>query len=146
VALTPGTASFGASNEEIGLTAGESIVVTLPAAGYENVARLITGGLASRLDFGFEAVDDLQLAVELVLRSLPARRGAATVAFSEDGACLWIEITPAAGVSLDRRLDRDGNGEGVELGASLRRLVDAVALSDGSEPAVVLTKALPART
>jgi hypothetical protein len=143
VALTPGTASFGASREETGLTAGESVIVTLPTAGYENVARLITGGLASRLDFGFEAVDDLQLAVELVLRSLPARKDAATLAFSEDGDCLWIEITPADGISLERRLERDGDG--VELGASLRRLVDAVALSVGSEPAVVLTKALPAR-
>ena len=34
---------------------------------YQAVVRLIIGGLAERVDFGFEEIDDLQLAVERLL-------------------------------------------------------------------------------
>ena len=116
---------------------GDAVTITLPAAGYEHVARLVTGGLASRLDFGFEAVDDLQLAVELVLRSLPDRRGSVTLSLVEDGSSLYIEVAPAGGLTLDGSL-ASLDGAGVALGASLERLVDTVSLTAGDLPAVVL--------
>ena len=60
--------------------------MTLPIDGYEKVVRLVTGGLASRLGFGFETVDDLQLAIELVLRSLPGTAAARRrVSLTDDG-------------------------------------------------------------
>src|SRR3954466_9292792 len=37
------------------------------ARDYQAVVRLIIGGLAERVDFGFEEIDDLQLAVERLL-------------------------------------------------------------------------------
>ena len=123
---------------------GDAVTITLPAAGYEHVARLVTGGLASRLDFGFEAVDDLQLAVELVLRSLPDRRGSVTLSLVEDGSSLHIEVAPAGGLTLDGSLV-SLDGAGVALGASLERLVDTVSLTASDIPAVVLARALPVR-
>ena len=123
---------------------GDAVTITLPAAGYEHVARLVTGGLASRLDFGFEAVDDLQLAVELVLRSLPDRRGSVTLSLVEDGSSLHIEVAPAGGLTLDGSL-ASLDGAGVALGASLERLVDTVSLTAGDIPAVALARALPVR-
>jgi hypothetical protein len=144
MALTPGIAPFGVNGAGPDLMSGDAVSITLPAAGYENVARLVIGGLASRLDFGFEAVDDLQLAVELVLRSLPARSESVTLSLIEDGRSLCIEIAPADGLALDGTLE-SLDGAGVGLGASLERLVDTVSLTAGDAPAMVLARALPVR-
>ena len=61
------------------LMSGDAVLITLPVEGYENVARLVTGGLASRRDRGGESGVDLQRAVELILRSIPARDASVTV-------------------------------------------------------------------
>ena len=121
---------------------GDPVAITLPVEGYESVARLVTGGLASRLEFGFETVDDLQLAVELVLRSIPARAATATVSFHHDGRSLCVEIEPVAGLALEQPL-RALDGGGIALGDSLERLVDTVELRSGPEPVLVLGKTLP---
>jgi hypothetical protein len=120
----------------------DPVEVTLPVDGYENVARLVTAGLASRLDFGFETIDDLQLAIELVLRSIPDRSGCATVSLASDGSRLTVEVWPLAGLRLEQPL-RALDGAGLELGASLERLVDAVELKQSPEEVVVLRKRLP---
>ncbi len=120
----------------------EPVRVTLPVEGYENVARLVVGGLASRLEFGFETVDDIQLAIELVLRSIPAREASTTLSFLHEGGSLSVEIEPVAGLRLGQPL-RALDGGGMELGASLERLVDRVELREGPEPVVVLQKQLP---
>jgi hypothetical protein len=124
---------------------GEPVTLTLPVEGYENVARLVSGGLASRLDFGFEAVDDLQLAIELVLRSLSARSGTVNISLVAQEGSLTVVIGPVGDLSLDQRL-RPLDGAGVDLGRSLSRLVDAVEIAPGADgPMAVLAKKLPAR-
>jgi hypothetical protein len=125
-----------------GVVGRDPVAITLPVEGYENVARLVTGGLAARLEFGFETVDDIQLAIELVLRSIPAREASTTVSFLHDGQSLWVEIGPVLGLTLEQPL-RALDGGGMELGASLERLVDSVELQAEPEPSVVLRKALP---
>ena len=123
----------------------DAVVVVLPIDGFMPVARLVTGGLASRLGFGFETIDDLQLAVELVLRSLPDRSGAVALSLRDDGRSLRLAVAPVGDLSLSDRL-RPLDGVGVALGASLERLVDSVELTTTVEgAAVVLTKTLPAR-
>src|SRR5262249_45118244 len=46
VAIPPEVATGPAGAELIGVATGDAVVVTLPVSGYENVARLVIGGLA----------------------------------------------------------------------------------------------------
>jgi hypothetical protein len=145
VAIPPEVATGPAGAELIDVATGDAVVVTLPVSGYENVARLVIGGLASRLDFGFETIDDLQLATELVLRALPGRRDAVTLSLIDDGRCLLMELFPVGELSLSWQLG-PLDGAGVELGASLSRLVDSATLVPGPDgAAVLLSKTLPVR-
>jgi hypothetical protein len=120
----------------------DSVTITVPVDGYEKIVRLVSAGLASRLGFGFESVDDLQLAIELVLRSVPSRGGSATVRMTSDGRELSIAIAPVGSLTLEQSL-QPLDGAGVGLGASLQRLVDTVELRLEPERTVVLVKSLP---
>jgi hypothetical protein len=120
----------------------DPIVITLPIDGYENVARLVAGGLASRLDFGFETVDDMQLAIELVLRSIPERGGSTSLTLMTDERSLVVAIAPIPGLTLEQPL-RALDGGGMVLGSSLERLVDSVELRAEPDRAIVLSKLLP---
>lgn len=110
----------------------------MPVDGYVNVARLVTAGFGSQLEFGFEAIDDLQLAIELALRSVPAHDGYATVALSRDESGLTITVSGSEGQPLDPRFP--DAGEGLDLLSCLGRLVDSVDVVAGPAPAVVLRK------
>src|SRR5262249_56301885 len=47
---------------------GDRIVLTIPRnEGYENVAQLVIAGVAARLDFSYEFLDDLRTALETLL-------------------------------------------------------------------------------
>ena len=115
-----------------------TVSIALPADGFVNVARLVTAGFGSQLEFGFEAIDDLQLAIELALRSVPARDGYATVTLVRDENGLTVTVTGSEGEPLDPRFP-DG-GEGLDLLSCLGRLVDSVDIVAGAAPAVVLRK------
>jgi hypothetical protein len=115
-----------------------AVSVALPVEGFVNVARLITAGFGSQLALGFEAIDDLQLAIELALRSVPARDGYATVELASDGAELTVTVTGSDRKALDRRFpDSD---DGLDLLSCLGRLVDSVDIVGDDAPAVVLRK------
>ena len=120
----------------------DNVTITVPVDGYEKVVRLVSAGLASRLGFGFESVDDLQLAIELVLRSVPSRGGSATVRMTSDGRQLSVTIAPVGALTLEQSL-QPLDGAGVGLGASLERLVDTVELRAEPESTVLLVKSLP---
>src|SRR5437588_7307855 len=79
-----------------------SVSVVLPAQGYVNVARLVATGFASQLGLGFEAVDDLQLAVELVLRTVPAEGGRVRVTLASDADGLNVVLGPYAPQAAER--------------------------------------------
>jgi hypothetical protein len=115
-----------------------AVSIALPVEGFVNVARLITAGFGSQLALGFEAIDDLQLAIELALRSVPARDGYATVLLASDDAGLTVTVQGSEGRPVDRRLP-DGD-EGLDLLSCLGRLVDTVDVVDDAAPAVVLRK------
>jgi len=110
----------------------------MPVDGYVNVARLVTAGFGSQLEFGFEAIDDLQLAIELALRSLPAHDGYATVALVRDQTGLTVTVSGSEGEPVDPRFP-DAE-EGLDLLSCLDRLVDSVDVVAGSAPAIVLRK------
>jgi hypothetical protein len=115
-----------------------AVSVALPVEGFVNVARLITAGFGSQLALGFEEIDDLQLAIELALRSVPARDGYATMELARDGAELTVTVTGSDRKALDRRFpDSD---DGLDLLSCLGRLVDSVDIVGDDAPAVVLRK------
>jgi hypothetical protein len=145
MAAIPAAVTVAASLDGGGVVSRDPVAITLPVEGYENVARLVTGGLAARLEFGFDTVDDIQLAIELVLRSIPSRAASTTVTFRHGDRSLSVEITPVGGLTLEQSL-RALDGGGMALGASLERLVDSVELRAAPEPVLVLHKLLPGQS
>jgi len=120
-----------------------AVSVVLPSQGFTNVARLVTGAFGSQLALGFDAIDDLQLAIEVVLGSLPVRGSHATLAFASDSGNLTLTVGPFEEQLIEERLDevfRDGLG----LRSFLGRLVDSIEIVEAASSAVVLRKKLEA--
>lgn len=117
--------------------------VELPSDEYVGVARLVTSGVASRLELGYEEVDDLQLATETLLRVVFGSGGAVTVAIESDDSALYVVVGPAPPNLLRRRL-LDGS-ESLELCAVLEQLVDGVAERADPDGAIELRIDLPTR-
>jgi hypothetical protein len=74
--------------------ASSRVAITLPGERRAiGIVRLFVGGLAARLDLGYETMDDLQLAVESVLLGAPL--GAEiTVAAHIEGDAVSLSIGP----------------------------------------------------
>ena len=96
----------------------DPVTIVLPKEGYEKVARLVAAGVVSRLGFGYETVDDVQLAIELVLHAAAGADQLLTLRFASDGRELTIEIEGVGELSLGQQL-QPLDGARVELGASL---------------------------
>jgi hypothetical protein len=118
-----------------------SLSVVLPVEGFGNVARLVTAGFVSQLAFGFETIDDLQLAVELLLRSVPVQGTHATVALASGADGLTVTVGTFEAGAVGRQLNaivRDG----IDLRTYLGRLADSVEVVESGSPSVVLRKRL----
>jgi hypothetical protein len=122
---------------------GNAVSVVLPVEGFTNVARLVTGGFGAQLALGFDAIDDVQLAIEVVLRALPVRGTHATLALESDADALTITVGPFEEYAIEAGLD-DVFRDGLGLRTYLGRLVDSVEVLDAAPPAVVLRKKLEA--
>jgi hypothetical protein len=113
----------------------EVIRLTVPhEERFLNVARIVVGGLAARLDLPFESLDDLQLAVETVLAQ-PGYRAAdeVTVEITVDGRLIAVDIGPldTERVATDLAQTEDGFGLRVLLAA----VVDSFRLDGADLPA-----------
>ncbi|MEX2212243.1 MAG: hypothetical protein WD689_10840 [Gaiellaceae bacterium] len=102
------------------MTADE-ITLTLPRSrDYYEIAHLILGGLAVRLDLTLEHLDDLQLALDGVLERHEGD-DSVTVTVRVDGDSIHTVVGPFPANRLRGELERD---QGEHLG--LRRLLDTV--------------------
>ena len=100
------------------------------APDFQPVVRLIIGGIAERVDFGFEEIDDLQLAVE---RLLAEAGGAGTVAMTFDigEGHVRTRVGPLSERSIAVALQEESPpGE-----LTLRRILETVVDSFGVEEA-----------
>jgi anti-sigma regulatory factor (Ser/Thr protein kinase) len=123
----------------------EAISLTLPHdERFLNVARIVVGGLAARLDLPYESLDDLQLGVESVLSvERYAAGGEVTVEIEIGDRVVRIFIAPLDADSVERDLELAA--EGIGLNVLLGAVVDSVGFveRDGGERWLVLEKRVP---
>ena len=88
----------------------DEIVLTLPRdRRFYDVAHLVVGGLAARVDLTVDSLSDLQVALDELLPR-EEQDGEVTVELRVDEATLDGRIGPYPAEALRRELDRDGIG------------------------------------
>jgi hypothetical protein len=113
-------------------SAPERIDLDAPLArDFEPVVRLIIGGIAERVDFAFEEIDDLQLAVERLLAEAGSS-GTVHLAFEVGDEAIRTRVGPLDERALTEAL-RDGDGESPLTRLTLRRVLQTVVDSFGVE-------------
>jgi hypothetical protein len=98
----------------------DTIELVLPAQeDFHHIARLVVGGLAARLELTYEQLEDLEVALDAVLRCRDDD-GDVSVSLAVDGHTVRTTVGPFGGEAL-----ADLDGDGSELG--LRRVLETVA-------------------
>jgi len=113
------------------MTRPDRITFEAPLDGaFRPVVWLMVGGIAERADFGFEAMDDLQLAIERLLVEAGSS-GQVTLSFElrEDG--IRIRIGPLRERGLAQALQAsDGSPGSLSLGRILDTVVDSFGVEE----------------
>jgi hypothetical protein len=100
---------------------GDEIILTIPGEQpFREVAHLVLGGVAARLDLTFDGIDDLETALDAVLERTQVD-GEVTLRLRIDDGSIRAAVGPLAVEQLRAELDRDP-GEAV----TLRRILDTV--------------------
>ncbi|HEX9997830.1 MAG TPA: ATP-binding protein [Abditibacterium sp.] len=142
------------------------IELKIPAsAQWVRVARLTVAGVASRLHFGIDAIEDIKLAVAEAINNAiqhaptaPGREAIVTITFEIDENGLWISVADEGRVhgglrgSLENS-EATGNGNNEELPEGglglllIRSLMDEVSHESGahSDTTIKMLKRLPVR-
>ena len=108
----------------------ERIDLDAPLMGdFQPVVRLIIGGIAERVDFAFEQIDDLQLAVERLLAEAGSQRSV-HMSFEVEEGHVRTSVGPLSERAIADAL-RDGDVAPGEL--NLRRILETVVDSFGVE-------------
>jgi anti-sigma regulatory factor (Ser/Thr protein kinase) len=110
----------------------ERIELKAPLSGdFQAVVRLIIGGIAERVDFAFEEIDDLQLAVERLLAEA-GQVGSVHLSFEivPDGIRTWVGPLNEQAIA-----DALSDGEVRPGELTLRRILQTVVDSFGVEEA-----------
>src|SRR4029450_8767822 len=90
----------------------DRIVLTSPRnEGFENVAQLVLAGVAARLNFTYEVVDDLGTALETLLERR-GEEGELTVELEVGEDTVKAALGPFAGDGLRAELDQPAGGVG----------------------------------
>ena len=108
----------------------ERIDLEAPLAGdFHGVVRLIVGGIAERVDFAFEEIDDLQLAVERLLAEA-GPEGSVEMSFEVVGDGIRTRVGPLRERAIAEAL-ADGDVPPGQL--TLKRILQTVVDSFGVE-------------
>jgi hypothetical protein len=100
---------------------GDEITLTIPREQpFHEVAHLVLGGVAARLNLTFESIDDLETALDAVLERA-AENGEVTVQLRLDDASIVTRVGPFVGDRLRAELERDSADD-----VTLRRVLDTV--------------------
>jgi hypothetical protein len=110
----------------------QRIELEAPLSGdFQPVIRLIIGGIAERVDFGFEDIDDLQLAVERLLAEA-GPEGTVQISFEVGNGSIRTRVGPLRELAIAEALQGPPPPPG-EL--TLRRVLQTVVDSFGVEEA-----------
>lgn len=100
---------------------GDEIILTIPREEpFHEVAHLVLGGVAARLNLTFEHIDDLETALDAVLERA-AEEGDVTVQLRLTDGAIITRVGPFAHERLQEELERDPEGD-----VTLRRILDTV--------------------
>lgn len=100
----------------------DEIVLTLPRRrDLYDVAHLVVGGLAARLDLTIEHLEDLQVALDGLLPR--EGKGDITVRMKHEDGAVTVQVGPFASDELERELGR-GDEESVGLARVLSTVAD----------------------
>ncbi len=96
---------------------------------FQPVIRLIIGGIAERVDFAFEEIDDLQLAVERLLAEAGAR-DTIHLSFEVGQEAIRTRVGPLDEQAITHAL-RDGDSRpGLTLDRILKTVVDSFGVEE----------------
>ena len=105
---------------------GDQITLTIPREEpFHEVAHLVLGGVAARLNLTFESIDDLETALDAVLERA-SENGEVTVQLVLEDGAIVARVGPFAADRLRAELERDSQDH-----VTLRRILDTVL--DGHE-------------
>lgn len=100
---------------------GDEIVLTIPREeSFHEVAHLVLGGVAARLNLSFESLDDLETALDAVLERA-AEDGELTVKLRLADGAIHAVVGPFFADRLRAELEREPSEE-----MTLRRILDTV--------------------
>jgi hypothetical protein len=100
---------------------GDEITLTIPRdASFHEVAHLVLGGVAARLNLSFESLDDLEIALDAALERA-AENGEVTVKLRITERAIVARVGPFVSESLRADLER-----APDESVSLRRVLDTV--------------------
>jgi hypothetical protein len=100
---------------------GDQITLTIPReAPFHEVAHLVLGGVAARLNLTFESLDDLETALDAVLER-GAAEGDVTLQLRLEEGAIVARVGPFSTERLRAELERADAGE-----VTLRRVLDTV--------------------
>jgi hypothetical protein len=115
---------------------GDRITLSIPhEEGFEHVAQLVLSGVAARLNLTYESLDDLQVALDSLLKRAEGE-GEVTVDLRVGQDAISARVGPFNG-TISAELEREPGAEEVGLRRVLDTVVDEVAVEG---PWVVLTK------
>jgi anti-sigma regulatory factor (Ser/Thr protein kinase) len=110
---------------------GDAIRLRIPfSRPYHGVARLVVGGLAARLDFSYDHLEDLQLALASVLENEAYRAAddvTVEITLEDDG--VLVAMGPLAGERVRADLEADVS-EGIGLGRLLETVAEHVEVEE----------------
>jgi hypothetical protein len=118
---------------------GARIELEAPLGGdFQAVVRLIIGGIAERVDFAFEEIDDLQLAVERLLAEA-GPEGSVEMSFEVVGDGIRTRVGPLRERAIAEALaDGDVHPGQLTLKRILQTVVDSFGVEESDAGGVVV--------